>query len=380
MRAVAGRSRKLVVEREQRRVQRLGQGDVGRSCNRTGVLGAGVRWVMRFSRTYTTVDAHAAGEPLRIVTGGVGVIPGATILAKRRWVKEHLDHVRRALILEPRGHADMYGCYLTPPVSEKADLGVIFMHNEGYSDMCGHGIIALATVVVAQGLVPRKVPETRVGIDSPAGFIEAFVAWDGEEVGEVRFLNVPSFLYARDVEVETESFGRLTVDIAFGGAFYAYLDAAQAGLEVRPERLRELIQLGDEVKRATMRIARVQHPLEPELNELYGTILAGAPTREGSHQANVCIFAEREVDRSPTGTGTAGRIAQLYARGKLAQGEAFVNESIIGTTFSGKVVRETRVGEFEAVIPEIRGRGFITGFNQWVVDPADPVGEGFFLR
>jgi trans-L-3-hydroxyproline dehydratase len=335
---------------------------------------------MRFSHTYTTVDAHAAGEPLRIVTGGVPVIPGASILEKRRWVKEHLDHVRRALILEPRGHADMYGCYLTPPVSKGADLGVIFMHNEGYSDMCGHGIIALATVVVAQGLVPRAVPETRVGIDSPAGFIEAFVAWDGEEVGEVRFVNVPSFLYARDVEVETESFGRLTVDIAFGGAFYAYLDAAQAGLEVRPERLRELVRLGDEVKRATMRVARVQHPLEPELNELYGTIVAGPPRREGAQQANVCIFAEREVDRSPTGTGTAGRIAQLYARGKLAQDEAFVNESIIGTTFGGKVLGETRVGEFDAVIVEIRGRGFLTGFNQWVVDPADPVGEGFFLR
>jgi trans-L-3-hydroxyproline dehydratase len=335
---------------------------------------------MRFSRTYTTVDAHAAGEPLRIVTGGVPIIPGATILKKRRWVKEHLDHVRRALILEPRGHADMYGCYITPPVSERADLGVVFMHNQGYSDMCGHGIIALATVVVEQGLVPPEVPETRVGIDTPAGFIEAFVAWDGEEVGEVRFVNVPSFLYARDVEIATPSFGRLVVDIAFGGAFYAYLDATQAGLEVRPERLRELVGLGDEVKRATMQVKAVQHPLEPELNELYGAIIAGPPRREGADQANVCIFAEREVDRSPTGTGTAGRMAQLHARGKLAQGKAFINESIIGTTFHGKVLGETRVGQFDAVIPEICGRGFITGFNQWVVDAADPVGEGFFLR
>ena len=166
------------------------------------------------------------------VTAGIPRIPGATILEKRRWVKENLDHVRRALMLEPRGHADMYGCYVTEPVTEGADLGVIFMHNEGYSDMCGHGIIALATVAVKQGLVPRSVPETRVGIDAPAGFIEAFVAWDGQRVGAVRFLNVPSFLYMRDLRVSTPSFGELTVDIAFGGAFYAYLDAAQAGLTV----------------------------------------------------------------------------------------------------------------------------------------------------
>ena len=177
---------------------------------------------MQFSRSYSTVDSHAAGEPLRIVTAGIPLIPGATILAKRRWVRENLDQVRRALIWEPRGHADMYGCYLTEPVTPEADLGVIFMHNEGYSTMCGHGIIALATVAVAQGLVTVTSPETRIGIDTPAGFIEAFVAWDGTRVGEVRFRNVPSFLYRRDLEIDTPSFGRLTVDIAYGGAFYAY--------------------------------------------------------------------------------------------------------------------------------------------------------------
>ena len=335
---------------------------------------------MTFNRTYTTVDAHTAGEPLRIVTAGIPRIPGSTILDKRRWAKENLDDVRKALMWEPRGHADMYGAYLTEPVTKDADLGVIFMHNEGYSDMCGHGVIALATVATAQGLVKVTAPETRIGIDSPAGFIEAFTEWDGHKVGRVRFNNVPSFLYRRDLEVDTPSFGAVTIDLAFGGAFYAYLDGAQVGLSVTPENYRPLILLGDEVKEAVSAAAEIQHPLEPELNRLYGTIIHGPPQHPGSTQANVCVFADREVDRSPTGTGTAGRVAQLYARGQLKDDEVLVNESIIGTTFTGRVVGHTKIGEFDAVIPEVGGRAAITGFNQWVVDPDDPVGAGFFLR
>ena len=320
---------------------------------------------MTFNRTYTTVDAHTAGEPLRIVTAGIPRIPGSTILDKRRWAKENLDDVRKALMWEPRGHADMYGAYLTEPVTKDADLGVIFMHNEGYSDMCGHGVIALATVATAQGLVKVTAPETRIGIDSPAGFIEAFTEWDGHKVGRVRFNNVPSFLYRQDLEVHTPSFGTVTVDLAFGGAFYAYLSGAQVGLTVTPENYRPLILLGDEVKKAVRAAIEIQHPLEPELNRLYGTIIHGPPQHEGSTQANVCVFADREVDRSPTGTGTAGRVAQLYARGQLKDDEVLVNESIIGTTFTGRVVRHTKVGEFDAVIPEVGGRAAITGFNQW---------------
>ena len=335
---------------------------------------------MEFSQTYTTIDTHTAGEPLRIVTAGVPLIPGATILEKRRWAKENLDHVRKALMHEPRGHADMYGCYITPPVTRHADLGVIFMHNEGYSTMCGHGIIALATVAVVQGMVTRSTPETRVGIDSPAGFIEAFVKWDGRKAGGVRFTNVPSFLYQQDFQIHTPSFGSLTVDIAFGGAFYAYLDGRPVGLDITPENYRALIQLGDEVKHAVEATTTVVHPLEPELRGIYGTIIDGKPRSDGAHQANVCVFADREVDRSPTGTGTAGRVAQLYARGKLAKGELLRNESIIGTVFTGKVLEETQVADLPAVIPEVAGEAFITGFCQWVIDPDDPVGEGFFLR
>jgi proline racemase len=334
---------------------------------------------MNFTQTYTTIDLHTAGEPLRIVTAGVPRIPGKTVLEKRRYAKENLDYVRKTLMWEPRGHADMYGAYITEPITENADFGTIFMHNEGYSDMCGHGIIALATVAVKQGLVKTTTPETRVGIDSPAGFIEAFVQWDGSRVGTVRFKNVASFLYKKDLTIDTPSFGKLTVDIAFGGAFYAYLSNEKVGLEIHPDNYRSLILLGDEVKKAVMMTTRVQHPLESELNQLYGTIIDGKPRFTGT-QANVCIFADREVDRSPTGTGTAGRVAQLYARGKLKLGETMVNESIIGTSFTGKALEETKVGDFDAVIPEVSGRAFITGFNQWVVEEDDPVAEGFFLR
>jgi trans-L-3-hydroxyproline dehydratase len=335
---------------------------------------------MEFSHTYTTIDAHAAGEPLRIVTAGAPRIPGQTILEKRRWARENMDHVRRALILEPRGHADMYGCYVTEPVTAEADLGVIFMHNEGYSTMCGHGIIALATVAVAQALVPRVEPETRVGIDSPAGFIEAHVEWDGRKTGRVRFRNVPSFLYARDVSVMTETFGEILCDVAYGGAFYAYLDGAQVDLPVRPENLGRLIALGDEVKHAVEAAMEVVHPVERELAGIYGTIIHGPPRASSSDQANVCIFADREVDRSPTGTGTAGRVAQLVARGELDLGEELVNESIVGTVFVGKALERTKVADLDAVVPEVSGRGYVMGFNQWVVDPDDPVADGFFLR
>jgi len=339
---------------------------------------------MRFASTYTTVDTHAAGEPLRIVTAGVPRIPGATILEKRAWARANLDHVRTTLMHEPRGHADMYGCYLTEPVTPGADLGVIFMHNEGYSDMCGHGIIALATVAVAQGLVSRSTPETRVGIDSPAGFIEAFVAWDGERAGSVRFLNVPSFVLHSDLGVTTASHGEFVVDVAFGGAFYAYLDAAQAGIEVSVGNTARLVDLASEVKSAVVDAVAIQHPDVPELNTLYGVIIDGPPSDPINHQANICVFAEREVDRSPTGTGTSGRIAQLHARGRLALGEELRNESIIGTVFGGKAVRETTVGagaaKRPAVVPEISGSASITGFNQWVVEPDDPLAKGFLLR
>jgi trans-L-3-hydroxyproline dehydratase len=335
---------------------------------------------MKYERMIQTVETHTGGEPFRIVTSGLPRFPGATIVQRRAWVKENLDDVRRALIFEPRGHADMYAGYLTDPVSEGADFGVIFVHNEGYSDHCGHGVIALATTAVELGWVTRVQPETRVGIDAPCGFIEAFVEWDGERAADVRFVNVPSFLVARDVSVDTPTFGQVIGDIAFGGAFYFYTDAAPHGLAVDESDIERLIRFGAEVKVAANASFTVVHPQIPELNHIYGTIVAGPPRHPGSTQANCCVFADRQVDRSPTGSGTAGRIAQLVARGKLEIGARIRNESVIGTIMGGRALSRTKVGGYDAVIPEVSGRASIHGFANWVLDERDDLKNGFLVR
>lgn len=334
---------------------------------------------MNITRMISTVEMHTGGEPFRIVTSGLPRLPGKTVVARRQWCLDHIDDVRRALMFEPRGHADMYGGYLTEPVSENADFGVIFIHNEGYSDHCGHGVIALATAAVLLGWVARTVPETRVGIDAPCGFIEAFVAWDGTATGDVRFVNVPSFVWQRDASVDT-SFGRVNGDICFGGAFYFYVDGRPFGLEIRPSNIAKLVQFGDEVKRAANHKYPLAHPEVPELNHIYGTIIDGDPRHPGSDQANCCIFADRQVDRSPTGSGTAGRTAQLFARGMLKLGDAFVNESVVGSVMRGRALQRTQVGPFDAIIPEVAGRAHMVGQASWMMDPADTLGKGFLVR
>ncbi|WP_211614194.1 trans-3-hydroxy-L-proline dehydratase [Paraburkholderia haematera] len=335
---------------------------------------------MKLTRSISTVEVHTGGEAFRIVTSGLPRMPGRTIVERRAWLKENVDDIRRALMFEPRGHADMYGGYLTEPVSAGADFGIIFVHNEGYSDHCGHGIIALSTAAVELGWVERKSPETRVGIDAPCGFIEAFVKWDGDHAGDVRFVNVPSFIWKKDVTVHTPSFGAVTGDIAFGGAFYFYADGAPHGLAIRESSVEELIRFGAEVKLAANAAFPVMHPDIPEINHIYGTIIAGAPRHPESTQANCCVFADREVDRSPTGSGTAGRVAQLYLRGQLAKGETLVNESIIGTVFKGRALSDTSVGDMPAVIPEVEGNAFICGFANWIIDDRDPLTYGFLVR
>lgn len=336
--------------------------------------------MLNFIRTIHTIDAHTGGEPLRILVSGMPPVPGNTILEKRSWLKANRDDLRQFLMNEPRGHADMYGAYLFPPVTAGADFGVIFIHNEGYSDMCGHGIIALGKVLVEMGYVERTSPTTRIGFDAPAGFIEAHVEWDGARAGRVTFRNVPSFIYLRDVEVDTPSFGRTVGDIVFGGAFYYYINAEPTGLEIKPEAVRSLIQLGAETKAAVKAKVRIQHPLEPGLDQLYGTIIDGAPNRPGVDQSNVCIFADREVDRSPTGTGTSGRAAQLFLRGRLALNQPFINGSIVGSAFEVRVVDTLQVGSFDAAVTEVTGMAHIAGFNQWVLEESDPFPTGFFLR
>jgi trans-L-3-hydroxyproline dehydratase len=328
----------------------------------------------------TTVDAHTAGEPFRVITGGFPELWGDTILARRRYARDHLDHLRTALMWEPRGHADMYGCLLTPPVTPGADLGVLFVHNEGYSTMCGHGIIGLATVALEIGLLPMTPPETTIRIDTPAGLVTAHATIDDGHVRSVRFHNVPSFVLALDAHADVPGLGRVRYDLAFGGAFYAFVQAADVGLDCTPAHFRALIETGMAIKRAVMAARPIPHPFEPDLGFLYGTIFIGPPEHEGSHSRNVCVFAEGEVDRSPTGTGVSARLAIHHARGDIGIGESITIESIIGTTFTGRVVKETIFGPHGAVIPEVEGSAFITGRHEFVIDPADPLKTGFMLR
>jgi len=328
----------------------------------------------------TTVDAHTEGEPFRVIMSGFPDLQGNTILERRRYTKEHLDHLRTALMWEPRGHADMYGCLVTPPVTPEADFGILFMHNEGFSTMCGHGIIGIATVVLETGMLPKTAPETRLKIDTPAGLVTAYARIENGHVKSAYFHNVPSFVTALDEVIDVPGLGRVKYDLAFGGAFYAYVQAEQAGLTCTPENFRPLIEKGMLIKRAIMAGRRIVHPFEPDLNFLYGTIFIGPPGDPAHHSRNVCIFAEGEVDRSPTGTGVSGRLAIHHARGEIGLNQPIVIESIIGSSFTGRVVGTTTFGPHPAVIPEVEGRAFIVGRNEFLIDPNDPLKHGFILR
>jgi len=326
----------------------------------------------------TTLDVHTAGEPLRIITGGFPDLSGSTILEKRRYAKEQLDHLRTALMWEPRGHADMYGALLTEPVTEDGDLGVLFLHNEGYSTMCGHGIIGLAMAGVEGGLVPVESDTLRM--DTPAGRVTAFVHREDGRIAEASFLNVPSFVYALDQEVHVPGLGAVRYDVAFGGAFYAFCRAAELGVSLDAGAFRELMDVGMRIKRAVMDALPIQHPFEEELGFLYGTIIVGDAHDPKNHSRNVCIFAEGEVDRSPTGTGVSARAALHFAKGELEMGELFTVESILGTTFTGSVEEVTRFGPYDAVIPRVSGTSHIIGRNEILLDPNDPLRDGFILR
>jgi len=328
----------------------------------------------------TTIDAHTAGEPFRVITGGLPELPGDTILARRRHMKNHLDHLRTALMWEPRGHADMYGGIITPPVTPGADIGILFLHNEGYSTMCGHGIIGIVKVALETGRVPKTAPTTTIRIDSPAGLVTAHARIAADKIQSIYFENVPSFVLALDEVIEVPGIGKVRYDIAYGGAFYAYVRAADIGLTCTPQDFAVLVQKGMAIKRAIMETRTIRHPFEKDLSFLYGTIFIGPPESEAAHSRNVCIFAEGEVDRSPTGTGVSGRLAIHHARREIGLNQPITIESIIGTCFSGEIIQETTFGPHAAVIPQIQGSAHITGRHEFLIDPDDPLKDGFILR
>jgi proline racemase len=327
-----------------------------------------------------TIDAHTGGEPLRIILSGFPQLPGDSILARRRAAQAQHDAIRTALMWEPRGHADMYGCLLTPPTTQNADFGVLFLHNEGWSTMCGHGIIAVTKVAVETGLVTLVEPETVVQIDSPAGLITATAHVEKGQVRSVSFLNVPSFVIGLDQTVHVPALGTVRYDLAYGGAFYAYVQAADVGLTCALSEHDQLIDVGMRIKRAVMADRPIPHPFEEDLSFLYGTIFIAPPLSKDADSRNVCIFAEGEVDRSPTGTGVSGRMAIHYARGEIELGESIVIESILGSRFIGKATETTTFGPYQAVIPQVEGTAHITGMHTFLIDPNDPLQNGFILR
>lgn len=327
-----------------------------------------------------TTDMHTGGEPVRIVTAGYPQVPGETILAKRRYAREHLDHLRRLLIFEPRGHADMYAVVPVEPDLPEADLAVLFLHNEGYSTMCGHAVIALGRWAVDSGVVPASEPETVVNLQVPAGLVVTRVAVKGGSSGGVRFESVPAFVAAADEIVDVPGYGPVTLDVAYGGAFYAFVGAAQLGLDVRTSPLRALVDAADAITQAAKQAVPLHHPDDHDLAFLYGTILTdGADDHSEEPTANICVFAEREVDRSPTGSGVTGRIALQLHRGQIALGQTRRFESITGAIFTGSAQRETTVGDFPAVVVEVGGAAHYTGESRFTLEPGDPL-PGFLLR
>ena len=322
----------------------------------------------------STVDMHTGGEPLRIVTDGLPELEGRTVLEKRRYFRERFDHLRTGLMFEPRGHADMYGAVLTR--SADADFDVFFLHNEGYSTMCGHAIIALTRYVIEAGLVEKA----DVSFNVPAGRIEAHAHRAAGDMLRTSFRNVPSFVYRRDEELRIEGFGNVRFDIAYGGAFYALVEAPALGLELDPAHYSRLIDAGRRIKRAVIDAIPVEHPFERDLSFLYGTIFVGPPHEPGHHSRNVCIFADGEVDRSPTGSGVSARAALHHARGELAANETITVESIIGSTMTVRVAATTKFGPYDAVIPEVSGTAHFTGRHEFWFDPEDPLANGFIFR
>jgi trans-L-3-hydroxyproline dehydratase len=326
-----------------------------------------------------TLDYHTGGEPLRIITGGLPEPVGDTILDRRRYMQANLDAYRRFLMWEPRGHADMYGAVLVPPATADGDVGVLFLHNEGYSTMCGHGIIALVTAGLEHDLFEVSDP-TAIRIDTPAGRITARANRDGAgRIESVSFTNVASFVLEPRVTVDA---GGHSVDctIAFGGAFYAYVDAEPLGFRLLADEAADVIRLGQQIKDAVNAQCDIRHPEgEADLNFLYGTIFVRAGERPG-HSRNACVFAQSELDRSPTGTGVSGRAAIHHARGDIGLGQELEIDSIIGSTFRVRCLENTFVGGIPAVVPEVTGSAFKTGEHRFVIDERDPLGKGFFVR
>jgi trans-L-3-hydroxyproline dehydratase len=338
-----------------------------------------------------TLDCHTGGEPLRIITDGFPELIGATVLEKRRYCMQHFDHLRTALMFEPRGHADMYGALVTQPERSDSHFGAIFIHNEGYSTMCGHAIIAMSKFAVESGLIKRTGNATEVRIDAPCGLIVAEAKTDDSgQVFETTFDCVPSFVANKDAVVTVAEFGEIRFDLAYGGAYYAYVDVADVGLKCDADHYDELIRVGRLIKQAVMEQFVITHPFEEDLSFLYGTIFVEpasqfksepeSPAKAELHSRNVCVFAEGEVDRSPTGSGVSGRAAIHFKRGDIALDQPITIGSILDSRFEVQVHKSIDYAGQQAIIPRVTGSAHIAAKCEFIIDPNDPLRDGFIFR
>ena len=334
---------------------------------------------MRAARYFAAVDAHTEGMPTRVITGGLGPLPGDSMQERRLYFERHLDDLRLLLMREPRGHSAMSGAFLQPATRPDADWGVLFVEVSGCLPMCGHGTIGVATVLVETGMVEVTEPETRIRLDTPAGLVEVAVAVSGGRAERVTLRNVPAFVSALDAEVEVDALGGpVRYDMAYGGNFYALVPAASIGLAPVPANSEELIARGLAIADAINASAPPVHPLDSAIRGCKHVVFH-APGEDGANARNATAIHPGWLDRSPCGTGTSARMAALHARGELGLGQEFVNESIIGSRFTGRLVEEVSLGTTPAVVPEVSGRAWITGMAQYLLDPTDPFPSGFSL-
>ena len=334
---------------------------------------------MKLSNVLTVVDAHTEGQPMRIVTSGFPTIRGRTMREKYGYVEKNLGDLRRMILYEPRGHRTMCGAFLVEPTVSEADVGVIFIEPIGLVPMCGHGSIAITKYLVETQRVEVTEPVTQVKLDTLAGLVNLAVSVKDGRVGEITLRNVESFSYLRDVKIQTERFGKVKVDLAYGGNFYAIVSAKDMGLEIVQKEARKLVECGETLRHSIQEQVKIKHPKDPSLEKPLYIQFTAPPTNPKAHMKNVVVVAPAGLDRSPCGTGTSARMADLFAKGKLDVGDEFVHESITGTLFRGKIVGESRVGKYPAIIPEISGKAYITGFQQLVAEPDDPFKRGFLL-
>jgi proline racemase len=334
---------------------------------------------MKISKTINAIDSHTMGEPTRIVVGGIPKLKGRTMAEKKQFLIDKFDCIRTGIMHEPRGHANMFGSVITQPCDDEADFGIIFMDGGGYLNMCGHGSIGAITVAIETGMIKSMEPVTEVVMDTPAGIVKGKAKVKDGKVEEVSIVNVPSFLYKKEAAVDAADIGKIRLDVSFGGSFFAIVHAGEIGLEIVPENAAKLTEAGLKIRDAVNRQVEIKHPELSYITTCDLVEFYDSPTHPDANYKNVVVFGQGQIDRSPCGTGTSAKLATLYAKGQLKQNELFVYESILGTMFKGRILGTAKVGDFDAIIPEITGAAYITGFSTFMFDESDPVKYGFVL-